>query len=60
MTLTVDALAQLFDGVQVHAGPVIPGIHDFGHYHAWSSVYATYALVYLSNEVRGVLGVDAS
>ncbi|MFS7922790.1 hypothetical protein Hanom_Chr03g00253141 [Helianthus anomalus] len=38
MTLTVDAFAQLFDGVQVHVGPVIPGIHDFGHYHAWSSV----------------------
>ncbi|MFS7973075.1 hypothetical protein Hanom_Chr09g00852331 [Helianthus anomalus] len=60
MTLTVDAFAQLFDGVQVHAGPVIPGIHDFGHYHAWSGVYATYALVYLSDEVCGILRVVAS
>ena len=60
MTLTVDALAQLFDGVQMHAGLVIPGIHDFGHYHAWSSMYAAYALMYLSDKVCGILWINAS
>ncbi|MFS7905733.1 hypothetical protein Hanom_Chr01g00051171 [Helianthus anomalus] len=60
MSLTIEALAQDFDRIRVHAGPEIPNIHNFGHYHAWSRVYATYSLMYLSDKVCSILGIDAA
>ncbi|MFS7972898.1 hypothetical protein Hanom_Chr09g00850251 [Helianthus anomalus] len=56
MPLAINTLAQFFDGIQVHTRPIIPRIHDFGHHHAWSCVYATHSLVYLSDEYA-IIGV---